>query len=876
MKIQFDGGQEFQREAIASIVDLFSGLPLAQGKFEINLQAGSELISDLGRGNLFTLSNEALLANLQDIQRRNSITPSEALDGRNFSVEMETGTGKTYVYLRTIYELYTRYGLSKFVIIVPSIAIREGVLTSIRLMKDHFAELYDNTPIEAQVYDSKQVSRLRGFATANTLQVLILNIQAFDKASTIMQKENDRMNGRKPIEFIQATCPIALMDEPQNMESPSAKAAIDSLNPLCTLRYSATHRNRYNLVYRLGPVKAYDLNLVKKIVVSSVIEEGDFNRPFIGVESIKATKTKVTAKLKIDVQTANGANRKSVSIKGDENLRDLSGGRDVYEGYVVEEIDAGNGFVRFTNGSRIDIGEEQGNDRDAVMRAQVRESIKEHFEKELKIHRTLPAGKRLKVLTLFFIDRVANYAPVDGKIRKWFEECYQEFATRPEYQPLNPLPVATVHDGYFAEERGIAKDSQEGRDTQADDTAYQKIMQEKEKLLSLIEPLRFIFSHSALREGWDNPNVFQICTLNETRSEIKKRQEIGRGLRLPVDETGNRVFDPVINRLMVIANESYSDFAKQLQNEIQEDTGEEFTGRIENKRERRKANLIPNWQEHVDFVALWERIQNKTRYVVEFDTDALISKASEYVSKMGTISEPSILIQQRLVAMSESGISGKLLKVREERDPYKTAPLPDIIGYLQRETQLTRRTLVEILKRSGRLGDAPKNPQAFLDKALRAIKVARQEVMVSGIKYEQVEGEDSTWDMMLFEEKEIEGFANRELDASKSLYDCIEIDSEPERKFSIAFETREDIKFYLKLPSWFKIKTPLGTYNPDWAVVKQEAESSPKLYLIRETKSSLRQFDLRTSEEMKIWCAKAHFDALGQVSYDKVNDPTQV
>ena len=601
MKIQFDSTQEYQQQAITSVVDLFVGLPLAQSKFEVNLQAAAELTGELGRGNLLTLSDEALLDNVREVQQLNSLPVSDTLDGRNFSVEMETGTGKTYVYLRTIYELYSRYGLSKFVIVVPSIAIREGVKSSIRLMRNHFAALYDNTPMQEQVYDSKQVSKLRGFATANTLQVLILNIQAFDKASTIMQKDNDRMSGRRPIDFLQATCPIVIMDEPQNMESPSAKKAIASLNPFCTLRYSATHRNRYNLIYRLSPVKAYDLNLVKKIVVNSVIEEGDFNRPFIAVESITATKAKVTAKLKIDTQTATGVVRKSVNVRGDENLRGLSGGREVYDGYVIDEIDAGNGYVRFTNGTRIDTGEQQGADRDAVMRAQVRETVREHFEKELKIHRSLSAGARLKVLSLFFIDRVANYALADGKIRRWFVEAYQEYAARPEYAVLPSLPVAEVHDGYFAEEKGVAKDSQEGRDTQADDTAYHKIMQDKERLLSLDEPLRFIFSHSALREGWDNPNVFQICTLNETRSEVKKRQEIGRGLRLPVDETGFRVRDANINRLMVIANESYNDFAAQLQKEIKDDTGEEFTGRIENKRERRKANLIPDWRSHVKF-----------------------------------------------------------------------------------------------------------------------------------------------------------------------------------------------------------------------------------------------------------------------------------
>ncbi|MCX6378617.1 MAG: DEAD/DEAH box helicase, partial [Armatimonadetes bacterium] len=621
------------------------------------------------------------------------------------------------------------------------------VLASFRIMEEHFALLYDNVPCKPIVYDSKQPTRLRSFATANTLQVLVLNIQAFDKASTIMQKDNDGLSGRRPIEFLQATCPIVIMDEPQNMESPAAKKAIASLNPLCTLRYSATHRNRYHLVYRLGPVKAYDLRLVKKIVVNSVVEEGDFNRPFIGLESITATKTRVTAKVKLDIQAATGVVRKTVTVSGDEDLYEKSGEREVYKGYVIEDIDAEFGFIRFTNGTRIEQGEEQGSNRESVMKTQVREAIREHFEKELAIHRTLPEGKRLKVLSLFFIDRVANYAPSDGKIRLWFEEFYQQFAQRPEYARLNPPPIAKVHDGYFAEDKGVAKDSQEGRDTQADDSAYKKIMQAKEQLLSMEEPLRFIFSHSALREGWDNPNVFQICTLNETRSEVKKRQEIGRGLRLPVDQTGNRVFDPIINRLTVIANEHYEDFSKQLQKEIKEETGEDFTGRIENKRERRAANLVPSWRSNPDFVALWERIQAKTRYVVTYSTEALIAKAAEYVSQMGTISPPAILIQSRLVEMSEEGISGRLLKAKEERADYGNATLPDIIGYLQRETHLTRYTLVEVLKRSRRLGDAPKNPQAFLERAVHAIKRARQELMVSGIKYQRLEGSDSVWDM---------------------------------------------------------------------------------------------------------------------------------
>ncbi len=874
MIIQFDGAQEYQQKAVASVVDLFAGMPLAQGRFEINTHLPGELISELGRGNGMSLSDEALLENLRAVQERSGLPVSDKLDGRNFTVEMETGTGKTYVYLRTIYELFTRYGLSKFVIVVPSVAIREGVQTSIRLTREHFAALYDNTPLEPIVYTGKQVSRLRGYASANTLQVLIVNIQAFDKDATIMQKDSDRMSGRRPIEFIQDTNPIVILDEPQNMETATARKAIESLHPLCTLRYSATHKNLYNRVYRLGPVQAYDLNLVKKIVVDSVVDEGDFNRPYIAVESIKATKTDVTAKLRLDKKTAESVARAVVPIKNGSDLKTLSAGREIYDGYVVSQIDAEYNFVEFTNGTRIILGEAQDVNKDAIMRAQVKETVQAHFDKELQIHQTLPEGRRLKVLSLFFIDRVANYAPGDGKIRRWFEECYAEIASKPAYAPLKPLPVGQVHDGYFAEQNGAAKDSR--GDTAADDTAYHKIMQHKERLLSLDEPLRFIFSHSALREGWDNPNVFQICTLNETRSETKKRQEIGRGLRLPVDETGTRVFSPTLNRLMVVANESYVDFAKQLQNEIKDDTGEEFAGRIESKRDRRKANLVPGWTTNEQFRELWGRINARTRYSVEYTTDALVAKASEYVGKMDAITAPSIHIRRAALELSDKGVGSRALGEGREKAGEAPAPMPDMIGYLQRETQLTRQTLVHILQRSGRLGDALTNPQAFLDKSVRAIKRARQEMMVSGIKYERLEGKDACWDMLLFEEKEIEGFASKMVDTDKSIYDAIVLDSENERKFADAFKTREDVEFYLKLPAWFKIETPLGTYNPDWALVLRRNAGDRQVYFVRETKSSSRQFDLRDTEEMKIWCGRAHFNALEPGLYDKATEPKDI
>lgn len=469
-----DSNQQYQLDAVNAIVDIFDGQPLATSSFEIRMEdLGSQLFSELGLGNQLVLDDETVLKNVQTVQTRNEFEqPSERLetlpavdvdgeerDFHNFSVEMETGTGKTYVYLRTVLELHQRYGFKKFIIVVPSIAIREGVLGSIRLTKEHFKTLYGVEP-EANVYDSKQVSRLRQFATANTLQILVMNIQAFDKKDiAVIHKENDRLSGRKPIEFIQHSHPIVLMDEPQNMESGTAKAAIASLNPLCTLRYSATHRNPYNLMYRLDPVKAYDLKLVKRIEVASVLDEDEFNQPFIQLDSITATKTKITAKITIDVNGRDGPQRTTVQIsKNGIDLFDLSNEREQYRGYIVSEIRFDDKSVSFDNGVAVYEGQTIGGRTDDVMRVQVRETVKEHFEKELRIKRVMPDGSKLKVLSLFFIDRVANYVPEDGKIKKWFIESYTEIAAMPKYKDLAPLPVDKVHNGYFASDKSGYKD----------------------------------------------------------------------------------------------------------------------------------------------------------------------------------------------------------------------------------------------------------------------------------------------------------------------------------------------------------------------------------------------------------------------------------
>ena len=813
-------------------------------------------------GNQLALEAAALLRNLQTVQQAHALPVSDALDGMNFSVEMETGTGKTYVYLRSIFEMHQRFGFSKFIIVVPSVAIREGVITSLRLMKEHFQALFGNVAFDSWVYDSKQYSKLRQFAQSNTLQILVMNIDAFNKqANNVIHQDRDQLSGRKPIEFVQAAQPIVVLDEPQNMESEQAKKAIVSLNPLCTLRYSATHRNRYNLVYKLDPVQAYDLKLVKRIEVSSVLDDPDFNQPYIQVQSISATKTKVTAKLLIDVNENAGPQRKSISISmSGVDLFDKANQRGNYADHIVDEINAADGFVSFTNGLVLTVGQTHGGRGDDVMRVQIRETVREHFDKELRIKKLLPniagADARLKVLSLFFIDRVANYAAEDGKIRHWFIGAYKELAALPKYRELSPLPVEKVHNGYFAAYKGIPKDT--SGITAADDDAYALIMQDKERLLSPDEPLRFIFSHSALREGWDNPNVFQICTLNETKSEIKKRQEIGRGLRLPVLENGERCFDASINRLTVIANEHYDEFAAKLQTEIEDECGVKFEGRIVNKKEARTAKLKTSWRLNEDFKALWDRIKHKTRYAVDYQTGVLVDRAANNLAARDKIVPSRISIQKRGVLITGSGVGTQLLSVREaEAKDYHSSNVPDMLGYLQAKTELTRKTITEILIRSGRLSEVQHNPQQFIEQAQQAIEAELRNLMIDGIKYERINGQE--YEMLLFEAQEITGALSNMIEVNNSIYDVVLFESEVERAFAEAMSTRTDIKLFIKLPWWFKIDTPLGTYNPDWAIVKQE---DAKVYLVRETKSTKDQLKLRGSEWAKIQCGKAHFDTL--------------
>lgn len=877
MKLHFDSNQDYQLEAIKAITDLFEGQPLSGGDFEFSIAPSGALLNENGFGNHLRLEEEQVFENVEVIQKRNEIkNPALELRGMNFSVEMETGTGKTYVYLRTIYELNKLYGFKKFLIVVPSVAIREGALKNLQITHEHFQSLYDNVSINFDVYDSKKVSGLRGYASNNAIQILVINIDSFAKDENIINRPNDKLTGKRPIEFIQSTRPIVIVDEPQNMETDIRKKAIENLNPLCTLRYSATHTNLYNLMYSLNPVKAYDLGLVKQIEVDSVISENAMNEAFIQLEKITATKTKITAKIKIDCNANKGVAKKSISVKAGDDLFKLSNNREIYkDGFIIDEIDAGNQSITLTNGVLLSVGDSQGGMNDEVMKFMIRKTIEEHLKKERNYK-----GKGIKVLTLFFIDKVKNYReydsnsnPIKGKFAEWFEEIYTEESNKPIFSGLIPFSVSEIHNGYFSQDnKGRVKDT--GGETQADDDTYKLIMRDKEKLLDIDTPLRFIFSHSALREGWDNPNVFQICTLNETKSEIKKRQEIGRGLRLCVDQNGQRIFGQNINRLTVIANERYEDFAKALQKEIEEDCGVDFSGRTKNKRDKQKGNLRKGFEADPKFLQIWEKIKFHTKYSVSYKTDELILLAAKAVKDIPEIKKPSVKSTKKGLLLTDKGIEGLLLSDSYTDNYEARFEIPDLLTYIQSKTELTRSTILKILKKSERLNEYILNPQLFMDYAVTAIRTELYELMIDGIKYEKIG--DRWYEMTLFQDDELEFFVNQftfeVTKPERTIYEnYIPLQSGIESQFARDCESSENIEFFFKLPFWFKINTPIGTYNPDWAVV---FKGEKKIYFVAETKGKGQE--LRGSEKLKIKCGEAHFAKFAGIHYKRVSSVSEL
>lgn len=881
MKLTFESDLPYQIDAIKSIVNLFEGQPANNTILEFELQDEQPNLINAVANNLI-ITRDQIFTNLKTLQQINGIEVTNGLNDLNFSVEMETGTGKTYVYLRTIYELNKLYGFKKFVIVVPSIAIREGVLKNLEITHTHFQNLYDNTPINFQVYDSTKVSILRGFATNNNIEILVINIDSFAKDENIINKANDRLQGQKPIEFIRATNPFVIVDEPQNMETEKRQKALGDLNPLCTFRYSATHKNKYNLVYSLNPVKAYDLGLVKQIEVDSIITENAFNDAFILVEQIVATKTKLMAKIVISSNEKNGVKNKSVTIKVGDDLYKLSGYREIYkEGYLIESIDIDSQCISISNGNTIYKGASLDGLTDDIIKFQLKKTIEEHLKKEKQLNKL-----GVKVLSLFFIDKVANYRSYDkngqavkGKLQQWFEEIYSDLITKPNFSELNRFSIESVHNGYFSQDsKGKLKDT--NGVTLADNDTYNLIMKDKEKLLNIDNPLRFIFSHSALREGWDNPNVFQICTLNETKSEIKKRQEIGRGLRLCVDQYGKRVYDQNINRLTVVANESYDDFAKALQKEIEEECGVIFAGRIKNARDRKLVKYRKGFEADPQFLAIWEKIKDRTTYRVDYTTETLINLSAKAIKRMPEMRAPSLRATKVSIAFGKTGLSTLYKGENIEKINSNEWSIPEILSYIQSKTELTRSTINAIIVKSGRVNDILINPQLFLDLASLEIKRVLYGLMVHGIKYQKIGA--SQYAMTLFELQELEAYINefsfKVKDRNKTIYeDFIPLDSGVEHNFAQDCETSEQIKFYFKLPSWFKIPTPIGNYNPDWAII---FENDSKIYFVAETKdtgtASVDINKLTIDEQLKIECAEAHFKQFNDLKYKVVNKVGQL
>ena len=980
MKLKFDSNLDYQTEAVNAVTNLFKGQKPMHQNFTVRGQLTLDSTQDsakYGFGNKLDISNEDILENLIKIQSYHKLAPSETLQSLDFNIEMETGTGKTYVYLKTIFELNKKYGFTKFIIVVPSVAIKEGVNKTIEITKDHFNELYNT--LENQfiydyfVYDSSRLEQVRNFAVSSNIQIMIINIDSFNKSfkdpsketkANIIHREQDRLSGYKPIDLIAETNPVVIIDEPQSVMGGKGEEAISYLNPLCTLRYSATHKEIQNLIYKLDAVDASEMELVKQIEVAGFVSEGYHNKAYLKLLSTNNKPgSPISAKIEIDANVKGSIKRKSFSVKQGSDLSEAKlGNREIYNGYVVDEIycEKGNEYVTFTQKDEIlRIGKVFGDVDDLKLkRAQIHKTIEEHLDKELAFART---GKKIKVLSLFFIDKVANYRqydsngnPIKGPYAEIFEEEYKKVVQKPKYSTLYNyvnlnLEAEEVHNGYFSvDKKGKVKDTKETKAgklkaNKDDESTFNLIMKDKERLLSFDTKLKFIFSHSALREGWDNPNVFQICTLNETTSTMKKRQEIGRGLRLCVNQDGERIHDKTVNTLTVMANESYEDFARNLQKEMEDETGIEFgtinkhafahipwinkkgieeplgkqhsvaifnhfklkkyvdskgkiqealkvavrDGTVEVPEEysqikedivkvvekptkglkirdatkRRQVRLKEGILNNEEFKLFWNKIKHKTTYSVEFDTEELIAKCIKVMQEHLNVQSPKLLYTKSGLAVEASGVNydenGIITTAYSEEDEIA---LPNIVKYLQNETDLTRKTIVRILKESDTLNQFKKNPQEYMQETAKLINKVMGQLIVDGIKYTKT---NNSYSQELFKNEELFGYLEKNLvKADHSVYDYIIYDSENEKTFAERLDNDPEVKLFAKLPGWFKIKTPIGNYNPDWAVMLDDG-GKEKMYFVVETKGTIEYLGNRPSETNKIKCGKKHFEALG-------------
>jgi type III restriction enzyme len=636
LTLKFDANQDFQLHAVEAVTDLFSGYAGRGGRFQL----GDEIVPNLPLSEAFDAT--WLAENLRAVQEGNRLpTPGLTIESElevqgvsdgtweypSFTVEMETGTGKTYVYLRTIHELRRRYGWGKYVVVVPSIAIYEGVIKTFEITRSHFAALYGNEPINLLRYDGSQLSRLRSFATSTFCEVLVVTVDSFNKLGNLFYRPSEKLPGeRKPYQFVQDTRAIVILDEPQNMESEVARSAIATLHPLFTLRYSATHRTSPNLVYRLTPFEAFQRSLVKRIQVWGVTDSEDYNRPFLSLKAVTRDGG-IRARVVTHALYRGQTKEKEIVLRQGEDLHARTQRDEHRGGYVVDEIDAGKHRLTFANGLTIEKGVGLAPSRPELFKVQIEETIRRHLETQERLR-----ALGIKVLSLFFIDRVANYTAKDGLIRTIFAEAFNRL--RKHYPNWSDLVPDDVQSAYFAKkqtkdgdqaididpEKGPSNDEQR----QAARLAFELIMQDKERLLSFDEKVAFIFAHSALKEGWDNPNVFQICTLNQTRSEVRKRQEIGRGLRLSVNQAGERIRDDEVNVLTVVANQSYESYAVQLQQEyIEEGEGEKAPPKPGNARQAaaRRNELIVATPEFKEF---WRRLSQRIDYRIKVETPELI------------------------------------------------------------------------------------------------------------------------------------------------------------------------------------------------------------------------------------------------------------
>lgn len=845
MKFKFNKNLDYQIEAINAIVDIFdSGKNIIQLEQDFKLQLSPIVANEL------EIDKDRILKNIQAIQKQNGIEQIIGIDSMDFSVEMETGTGKTYIYLRTALELNQKYGLKKFIVLVPSVAIREGVLKTIEQTKEHFLEIY-NTGFSHFAYNSKKLSKVREFTQSLGIQIMIMTIQSFNKGVNIMRQTPDRFNGESPLDLVAQTKPVVIMDEPQNMESQLSRSAIADLNPLFQLRYSATHKKLHNLMYRLIPYDAYQQGLVKKIEVYGTKEDDPGAFIFKVQEIMTQRGQSPRAKVLVEVKKANGGyETKEMTFKAGDDLVEKTN-NEKYSNLLINEIDARSGQVELSDGKFYKLEQEVGANKRVIFRAQIRETIKAHMIKQQEL------DNRIKVLSLFFIDRVDNYQPAGGIIRKIFEEEFERL--KPSYSQFSKTDVSLVHNGYFAsskvKSKKVFKDTS-GK-TKADKEIYDLIMKDKEKLLSFSEPISFIFSHSALKEGWDNPNVFQICTLREVGQEREKRQQIGRGLRLAVNTDGNRVFDRHINTLTVVANETYQEFVGRLQTEYTE-AGYDKAPKTSNARKRVTVKFKKHFSsQNQDFIKLWNKIRKKTKFNIALKTNKLINIAVDKISKLD-VGNLVVRIDKVQVEFENDGQLKIIYQNTAIGGQLKTEiKIPNLIARISQDTGITKKTAFEIIASVNNLSLLFKNPEEYIRSCILMVKTSLNELIINeGLEYLPTR---DVWEINLFED--FISYKDKSIKSDKSAYDRVTFDSEGERKFAESLEGNTRVKLFTKLPAQFVIDTPLGTYNPDWAIVF-ETDTGDKLYLVRESKFVADTENLRPSELQKILCGQKHFRAI--------------